>query len=137
MNVITTSNVFDGQFHHVAGTLDGARLKIYVDTVLEGDVAYSGTPLGNTAPLLIGAWGRGFDSPIPGRFFSGLIDETAVFNRALSAGEIQAIYDAGSAGKCKTPSVPVPAAGNRGLVAMALAMVALVYLGHRKTAAST
>jgi hypothetical protein len=33
--------------------------------------------------------------------FDGLIDEVAIFDRALSAPEIQAIFDAGSAGKCK------------------------------------
>ena len=33
--------------------------------------------------------------------FDGLIDEVEIFNRALSAGEIAAIYAAGSAGKCK------------------------------------
>lgn len=34
-------------------------------------------------------------------FFDGLIDEVEIFNRALSAAEIRAIYDAGSAGKIK------------------------------------
>ena len=33
--------------------------------------------------------------------FAGRIDEPAVYNRALSAAEIQAIYNAGSAGKCQ------------------------------------
>src|SRR5262249_35552453 len=32
--------------------------------------------------------------------FGGLVDEVEVHDRALSAGEIQAIYEAGSAGKC-------------------------------------
>src|SRR4029077_11849361 len=36
----------------------------------------------------------------------GLIDEIEVFNRALSAPEIQAIADAGSAGKCKPTPTP-------------------------------
>jgi hypothetical protein len=34
--------------------------------------------------------------------FDGLIDEVEVFDRALTAGEIYAIYNAGSAGKCKS-----------------------------------
>ena len=34
--------------------------------------------------------------------FNGLIDEVAIFNRALTASEILSIYTAGSAGKCKT-----------------------------------
>jgi hypothetical protein len=35
------------------------------------------------------------------RYWNGLIDEIDIFNRALSASEIQAIYNAGSAGKVK------------------------------------
>src|SRR5438105_4784645 len=34
--------------------------------------------------------------------FNGLIDEVEVFDRALSAEEIAALYNAGSAGKCRT-----------------------------------
>jgi hypothetical protein len=36
-------------------------------------------------------------------YFDGLIDEPSVYNRALSDGEIAAIYNAGSAGKCLLP----------------------------------
>jgi photosystem II stability/assembly factor-like uncharacterized protein len=36
-------------------------------------------------------------------FVKGLVDELAVFSRVLSASEIQAIYNASSAGKCKCP----------------------------------
>ena len=49
--------------------------------------------------LLIGAALPGL-SP-----FAGLIDEPAVYNRALSAEEIAAIYNAGSAGKCQLPII--------------------------------
>ena len=38
--------------------------------------------------------------------FHGLIDEASYYNRALSATEIQALYTAGSAGKCQTPVPP-------------------------------
>src|SRR5262249_11465182 len=37
--------------------------------------------------------------------FAGLIDEPAVYNRALSAAEIQAVYSAGSLGKCRGPII--------------------------------
>ncbi len=37
-----------------------------------------------------------------GRIFSGLIDELAVYSRALSQTEIQAIFNAGTAGKCSS-----------------------------------
>ena len=38
--------------------------------------------------------------------FYGTIDELSVYSRALSASEIQAIYNAGSGGKCFTPVPP-------------------------------
>jgi len=53
----------------------------------------------NTLPLTIGS------ADLLG--FQGLIDEPAVYNRALSQAEIQSIADAGSAGK------RVPAASER------------------------
>jgi hypothetical protein len=34
-------------------------------------------------------------------FFSGLIDELSIYNRALSAAEISSVYNAASSGKCK------------------------------------
>jgi hypothetical protein len=37
--------------------------------------------------------------------FVGIVDEPAIYNRALSQSEIQAIYNAGSAGKCKAPVI--------------------------------
>jgi hypothetical protein len=47
------------------------------------------------------AIGRSIDNGVPGRFFDGEIDEVDLFNRALDASEIQAIFDANTAGKCK------------------------------------
>src|SRR5262249_51178445 len=38
-----------------------------------------------------------------GEFFKGIIDEVSLYNRALTADEIQSIYNADSAGKCKPP----------------------------------
>lgn len=45
--------------------------------------------------------GARIDNPYnPPELFTGLVDEVAVFNRALTAEEIAAIYNAGSAGMC-------------------------------------
>jgi hypothetical protein len=41
-------------------------------------------------------------------FFPGIIDEVEFFNRALSQEEIAAIFNAGSAGKCKDLTPPPP-----------------------------
>jgi hypothetical protein len=44
---------------------------------------------------------------INSRFYAGLIDEIDVFSRALEPAEIQAIYDAGTVGKCVVNRPPV------------------------------
>jgi hypothetical protein len=53
------------------------------------------------AAVAIGARGDSLDNS-----FLGSIDEVSVYNRPLSASEIQAVYNAGDAGKCV---VPIPA----------------------------
>ncbi len=51
-----------------------------------------------TDPIVIGR-----NVVVPADTWQGLIDEVDLFNRALSPAEIQAIYNAGSAGKCVPP----------------------------------
>jgi RHS repeat-associated protein len=81
-------------WYHVVGTCDGSTARIYVNGVLQNSapvINYSA----NTADVGIGG------SPFEGQgSFSGLIDEVAVYNRALSATEIGNIYNASSQGMC-------------------------------------
>jgi len=42
-------------------------------------------------------------------FYAGLLDEVSIYNRPLSASEVQAIYNAGAAGKCTTNQPPIAA----------------------------
>src|SRR5215813_14626778 len=89
-----------GSFHHVALTCDGATAAFYVDGVLKQSAAFSGTIHDITSPFLIGKRDSiGIDGQ--GDTINGLVDEVEVFNRGLSQTEIQAIFNAGSAGKCK------------------------------------
>jgi hypothetical protein len=92
-----TNSVTDDLFHHVAATYDGVTMRVYRDGVCEAELPMT-LPINYTAgdPLWIG---RRQYAPIPGHF-PGLIDELSLYNRALTAGEILAIYTAGSAGKC-------------------------------------
>jgi hypothetical protein len=96
----STSILTDDAWHHVAGTFDGAEVKMYIDGNLEDSLAYSGTPQANDQDVYIGAawWGEP-------RFFSGLIDEVQIFSRALSAEEIAATYNAGDVGNCKPEKI--------------------------------
>jgi hypothetical protein len=88
-----------GAWSHIALTFDGHFVTVYVNGAVTRQIAVSGTLTVSTGPLTIGAR-SGSDNSGRSRF-AGEIDEVDIFNRALSASEIQAIYAAGSAGKCK------------------------------------
>jgi|GEM_PF-905663 len=88
-------------FQHIAVTYDGSTVKTYLDGQFSASGTWTGLPL-RFEVLKIGI-NRDENRP-----FNGLIDEVDVFNRALSASEIQAIVHAYSAGKCKNrPPVAV------------------------------
>jgi hypothetical protein len=102
-SAVSTTVIVTGRWYHIAATYKAAdRIQIYVDGVLEGTWLIPRiTRQANGNPFTIGAsyvW--------EGRFFNGLIDEVDLFNRALGATEIQALFDAGSAGKCRRKAMP-------------------------------
>jgi hypothetical protein len=98
----------DGLFHHVAVTVDrdatnGGNLYVDGQVVLTFDPTHLQGSLSNTALLTIGG---ARDSIILRTPTSSLVDEAAIYNRALTAGEIASIRQAGAAGKCKvSPSI--------------------------------
>ncbi len=77
------SSILDGQWHHLAGTFDGTYLKFYVDGILQGTAAFSGSVANNTGALNIGRWAYGGT-----RYFHGLVDEVGYYNYSLNAAEI-------------------------------------------------
>jgi hypothetical protein len=80
---------------HVAGTFDGTTMRVYLNGVLDGSTTPDPGTWTNNLPLRIGADQDGASR------FSGAIDEVELFNRALSASELLALYNAGAAGKCR------------------------------------
>lgn len=88
---------------HIAATSDGTTMRLYINGVETGS-APSLPVLASTFTTLLGAYQR---NGVKEQFFNGLIDEVEVFNRALSAIEIAAIFNAGSAGKCKFIAVDI------------------------------
>ena len=84
-----------GQWYHLAVTKTGTLFTIYVNGVLAGTDTSTSPIAKGKVPLTIGQSGEGF-------FFNGDIDEPSIYSRALGTNEIQAIYAAGSSGKCYT-----------------------------------
>jgi len=84
------TGVWDGTWHFVVGTYDGATVKLYVDgvqvasgTPFTGAVGYGMT---NGNDLFIGHY-----DGCPDHDFAGLIDEPQVWSRALSPSDITAL----------------------------------------------
>jgi hypothetical protein len=80
---------------HIAITYKGGVFTAYRNGVFDGQASNQNEVL----PALTGI-GIGGHNYHP-EDFDGLIDEVEIFNRVLDQSEIQAIYNAGSAGKCK------------------------------------
>lgn len=78
------------KWYFVVGTYDGSFLKIYVDGVLENTNSHAGALLTSASDLNIGR------RTSNDRFFNGVIDEAAIFDRALTAQEIEDIYKRGA-----------------------------------------
>jgi len=119
---VNRSVLLDDNWHHVALTLDGTNTRIYVDgaavVATIGVGADHGDWGGFALPPTIAAIGASLASVTVPTWFFGSLDEVTLYDRALSAAEIAAIYFAGSAGKCTgteggglvcTPGLPEPA----------------------------
>ena len=72
-----------GQWQHVAATYDGSTARFYVDGVQTASSTFTGS-VGNSDNWRIGAYGATSTG-----FFDGLIDNVRIYDRALSAAEIQ------------------------------------------------
>jgi uncharacterized protein (TIGR03437 family) len=83
-------------WYHLIATNDGTTARIYVNGELKGSGAVAAGATGTTAGTYIGG------NVCCTEFFPGLVDEATIYNRALALTEIQSVYNAGSAGKCKT-----------------------------------
>jgi hypothetical protein len=69
---------------HLATTYDGTTLRMFVNGVEVSNRAVGGNIRTSTGVVRIGGNG------VWGEYFSGLIDDVKIYNRALSASEIQA-----------------------------------------------
>ena len=96
LGVVTTNRklMFDGRFHHLAVTCDGAAVRIFIDGISRPITVGTGSNTGSFSNV------SGIDSAYSGalrinstnsRFFNGAIDELKIYNRALSPQEIAAL----------------------------------------------
>ena len=93
--VVTSPKAYnDGRYHHVVATVDASGMKLSVD----GQLVASRTDTTSGQPGY-GYWRIGGDSTWSGaQFFSGRVDEVAVYPQALTAAQVGNHFTAGSTG---------------------------------------
>lgn len=79
-----------GVWHYVAGTVSGHTMTLYVDGQAVGTKTAPGTPKGTTSTLYAGR-----NSASASGYYSGGLDEIALYNGALSAAQVAAHAAAG------------------------------------------
>ncbi len=87
-------NINDAEWHHVAGTYDGAQRNLYVDGQLDaaGSLAETGAIVATTGDdVIIGAFSRAGQSPSVQTLTNATIDDARIYNRALTQAEIASV----------------------------------------------
>lgn len=78
----------DGNWHHLVGVVNGLSRILYIDGVQRNsDNAGMQSVAGNTSEVSIGGFHT--SNPIS---FNGIIDEVAIYTRALNANEVRQLY---------------------------------------------
>ncbi|MDX1981647.1 MAG: LamG-like jellyroll fold domain-containing protein [Bryobacteraceae bacterium] len=83
-----------GQWVHLAATYDGGTIRVYVDGVLVATRAQSGSILNESKPLIIAGNQNNTITDNADLLFDGRVDDARIYNRAISASEVQAIFNA-------------------------------------------
>ena len=81
------ANITANNWYHIAITYKDDEQVIYVNGQESNRRTFSGELINNNDPLQIGQ-----DQGFPGRYFQGSIDEVKIYSGALSATEVDAIY---------------------------------------------
>ncbi len=95
--IVLAAPVSLNAWHHIVGVKEAGNIKIFVDGVLQNTLPISGSFAANANNFSIGNRINSNPTGCGNNNFSGRIDEAAIYNRALTAAEIRADYEAGNA----------------------------------------
>ncbi|MEL7355615.1 MAG: LamG-like jellyroll fold domain-containing protein [Cyanobacteria bacterium J06560_6] len=92
-SIVGSTNVNDGQWHHVAATYDGSKMVLYVDGEIDAQLDATGLIPTNDYRILLGK-----NDQRKKRQFNGQLDEVRLWSDARSQAEIQASMNHSLAG---------------------------------------
>jgi hypothetical protein len=90
-----------GKWHHLAGTFDGSRLKLFVNGELKSDIPAVWGQSNGGANFWIGS-----ENCCGGNNFNGLIDDVSLYKRALLPEDVFEHYNAGLTADRTPPAAP-------------------------------
>jgi len=97
VEVDSVRTVATNVWYHLAAVRGSNYIQLYIDGQLDVQTqANFPQDYNGHWPVYFGDSGQSWDGKL-----NGELDEVSIYNRALSSNEIMAIYQAGSAGKCK------------------------------------
>lgn len=109
-------NVQDGSWHHiVATTVNGGNTSVYVDGLLEA-TSVGAANIQDVSGFNGETW-IGNNPGSTSRMWDGRIDDVAMWDRALTADDVQQIYNAGLAG-VSLAQIPEPSVGLLSLLSL-------------------
>ncbi len=86
-----SSNILDSQWHHVAGTYDRVKSRLYIDGTEVANRSFTTAIPATTANVLVGH----LENTNNNRHHDGKLDDVRIYGRALTAAEILELYRAG------------------------------------------
>ena len=96
--IVSNTELLLDEFTHVTGTWDGTTGKVYIDGQLDIESIFTEELRVLTCPYFIGGIGPVSTTPTcegwgGGQFFNAVIDEVKLYDRALTADEVQVIFN--------------------------------------------
>ncbi len=86
VEALNDNTISSGSFYGGALSYDGSNIIGYVNGIADSNVRAASLDAGNTSQAIIGSYTGA------SLYFNGIIDDTRIYNRALSAGEVAELY---------------------------------------------
>ena len=83
-SVLASPALVANTWTHLAATYDGTTIRLYVNGVQKATAASASTLLASAGPLRLGG------NSIWGEYFAGKLDDVRIYDKALTAAQIQA-----------------------------------------------
>lgn len=116
-SVSPDSVISDSAWHHVAAVGDGTEIVFYIDGVAYAGTDSMGSKSTGDSTRVLGIGHCPHTTPLCQ--FDGNVDELQIYDRALAASEVEAVFDAGRGGICRCSDGDADGYGSDGLSCLA------------------